>query len=254
MKIKCSNIWREESEMNKTVINFLKADIRMPQLMFWDWCFPVILILAIGAFIRESDMSVFLLPGLVSLFLMQSIIFSIPYRLAQYNENGLMKLIKDKGNIYKLIISFFQSRLFILLLQTFIVISIGKLLMKVDLNINWGLLGISFLFTVIIFMLISSILGMKLKTQNSALGLSQAIYFILIGISGIVYPMDKSPELLQMISAISPLTYLSRLWESALYGIRILSWQDISVLSVMMAILVLLVVIASKSNKGEKNK
>ena len=203
--------------MKKAIFNFLKADIRMPHLMFWDWCFPIILVSVLGIFISETSVSEFLLPGLISLFLMQSIIFSIPYRLAQYNETGIMRLIQKKGSIYKLVISFLISRLIILVLQTVIVIFIGKEMMHIKLNINWGFLVASFIITVTIFMMISSLLGLKLKTQNSALGLSQAIYFILIGISGIVYPIEKSPELLRKISVISPLKYISKFWESSFY-------------------------------------
>ena len=102
-----------------------------------------------------------------------------------------MRLIQKKGSIYKLVISFLISRLIILVLQTVIVIFIRKEMMHIKLNINWGFLVASFIITVTIFMMISSLLGLKLKTQNSALGLSQAIYFILIGISGIVYPIEK---------------------------------------------------------------
>jgi ABC-type multidrug transport system permease subunit len=236
--------------MNRAIFNFLKADLRMPQLMFWDWCFPVILILVIGIFIGETSLSIFLLPGFVSLFLMQSIIFSIPYRLAQYNESGLMRFIKEKGSAIKLIMGFFLSRIFILVLQTFIVILIGKTMMKVDLNMNWGFLIISFLFTVAIFMLISSVLGLKLKTQNAALGLSQAIYFVLIGISGIVYPLENSPELLRKLSAISPLMYISKFWESALYGKRIFQIQDVLILCAMLAVFTLYVIYMSRSGKG----
>lgn len=239
--------------MRKAVLNFLKGDIRMPHLMFWDWCFLVILISALGFFISEASVSAFLLPRLISLFLMQSIIFSIPYRLAQFHELGIMRLIGKKGSIYKLVISFFISRLFILVLQTLLVIIVGKEMMEVTLHINGAFFIISFLLTVFIFMMISSIIGLKFKTQNSALGLSQAIYFILIAISGIVYPIENSSHILRKISIVSPIKYLSKFWESAFYGKQKFQLEDVVILFVMSLILSSVVFLAVKSERKRNN-
>jgi ABC-type multidrug transport system permease subunit len=90
---------------------------------------------------------------------------------------------------------------------------------------------------------------LKIKTQNAALGLSQAIYFVLMGISGIFYPLEKSPDLLRKLSVVSPLKYISKIWESAIYGIRIFQIQDVLILSAMIVILGIFLLYISRSGK-----
>jgi len=237
--------------MKKIILNFLKADVRMPQLMFWDWMFPVILITVIGIFAGKGNLSTFLFPGFVSLFLMQSIVFSIPYRLAQFSETGIMKFIKEKGSIQKLLIGFYGSRFFIIIIQTAIVMVVGKLAMKVEFNINVIAFIVAFLITLVVFILIATAIGLVTKTQNAALGFSQAIYFILLGVSGIVYPLEKSPKLLVAISNISPLKYINELWRTALYNDNTIDFKNILVLAIF-CLLVGGIVVKLSSSRGEK--
>ena len=160
--------------MKKTVLNFLKADLRMPQLMFWDWLFPIILIFAVSLFVKSSALSKFLLPGLVGLFIMQSIIFSIPYRIAQFNEQGILDLVRKKGSIVKLYFSFFLSRILILIIQVALIIVLGKVIFEVKLDLNIPILLITFVISAVTFMLLATICGISVKSQNAALGISQA--------------------------------------------------------------------------------
>ncbi|MCR5640085.1 MAG: ABC transporter permease [Lachnospiraceae bacterium] len=235
--------------MKKIILNFLKADVRMPQLMFWDWMFPVILIVVIGIFVGKGSLSTFLFPGFLAFFLMQSIIFSIPYRLAQFNETGILRFIREKGSVGKLLFGFYGSRFFIILIQMAIVLLVGKLAMKVEFTINAPIFVLAFVMTLVVFFIIATIIGMLTKTQNAALGLSQAVYFVLIGVSGIVYPLDKSPALLVAISHISPLRYIHELWQIALYNQASVDGLHLLILLAMSAIGGLIIFQLSKSRR-----
>ncbi|MFF2482367.1 ABC transporter permease [Paenibacillus sp. NPDC058071] len=209
--------------MKKLTVHFLKADLRMPHLVFWDWMFPLILIVAFSLFVKSQQFSSFLLPGFVSLFILQSIVFSLPYRLAQFREQGILALIAKKGSPAKLLAGFYLSRVFILIVQTALVIVLGKITLGVSLNINWLLLPVALTISVVLFLLLASLCGWVVKSQNAALGLAQAVYFGLIAASGIFYPIEKSPELLSIAAQFSPLYYVNNLWSSALLR------QDINV-------------------------
>lgn len=237
--------------MKKLVLNFLKADLRMPQLMFWDWMFPLILIVAFSLFVGSQEYSRFVLPGLVSLFILQSIIFSLPYRIAQYNEQGIVALVSKKGNLTKLLTGFYLSRVVILLLQTVLVVVLGQICLGVTLVVGWGTLAVSFIVSVLVFLLLATFCGLVVKRQNAALGLAQAIYFSLIATSGIFYPMDKSPEVLQALSYVSPLYYINNLWTEALFNQGVSTVTDLMALGIFLAIFIVALVIYSKGAKRE---
>jgi len=56
----------------------------------------------------------------------------------------------------------------------------------------------------------SLFVGTLAKSDQAALGFSQLFYLLFTAISGIFFPIEKSPELLRWISIISPVTYLNR--------------------------------------------
>ena len=207
--------------MRKMTINFVKADLRMSHLVFWDWVFPIILILVVSIFLRGSETALFLFPGLLSMIIFQSIIFSIPNRFALFNEQGILKLVREKGDFFKLVISFFISRVLIVVLQIASMLAMGKWIMEVPLKVSVGLTVLSTLLSVVVFFLIATLCGVLVKTQNSALGIAQALYFIFLGVSGTVYPLEKGPEWLAVLSKLSPFTYLNELWDGAVYSTEI---------------------------------
>lgn len=236
--------------MKKSIINFLKADLRMPQLMFWDWLFPLIIVIGLSLFMKGTETSIFLFPGLVSLLILQSIIFSIPYRLAQYSERGILKLIKEKGNISKMLLSFYISRALILFIQIFLVIAFGKIALQITLDINWFVLILAVFFSITIFLLIATIIGLLVKTQNSALGIAQAVYFLSMAASGVLYPIEQSPELLKTISGISPLTHVTQLWKKSLLGTQGTIGSELVILVITLILFILVLAIMLRSVKG----
>lgn len=242
--------------MKKSVINFFKAEIRMPHLIFWDWIFPLLLVGIISLFIKENDTARFLFPGLISMLILQSIIFSVPYRLAQFKELGIFKLISQKGSILKFLISFFASRVLILIIQIIFMLIIGKWALKLELNVSWIVLFSTIFLSIVLFMIIASICGLIVKTQNSALGLAQAVYFLFIGASGIFYPLEKSPEILKILSKFLPLTYINDLWRVSLFNSGTDLKSNLLILSVMTAILLIVlfsILLVSKRRGSNEN-
>ncbi|REK74237.1 ABC transporter permease [Paenibacillus paeoniae] len=242
--------------MKKLTINFLKADLRMPHLMFWDWMFPLILIIAFSLFVKSQEFSSFLLPGFVSLFILQSIIFSLPYRLAQYREQGILDLISKKGSPTKLLTGFYLSRIVILVIQTALVIVLGTFSLGVTLDVNGVMLLASLAISILLFLLLGSLCGWIVKSQNSALGLAQAVYFWLLGTSGIFYPIEKSPEFLKILAQISPLYYVNNLWSHALVRqeIDILGNAGASGIFLILFLAVLAVLVKGIKKGGPKHE
>lgn len=235
--------------MIKTIVNFLKADLRMPQLMFWDWLFPLIVIGLLGMFINDKQFLTELFPKLIIVMIMQSVIFSIPYRIAQYKENKIIDFIKEKGSILKFLYAFFLSRIIIILIQVVLLFILSYSVLNIEYNANYFMIVIMSFITIIVFLLIGCFAGLLVKTQNAALGLAQAVYFFLIAISGIFYPLAQSPEVIVILSKISPITYLLSGWEYALNLCNTFPIDEIIPILVITVVLVLLLIYILKTKE-----
>jgi len=242
--------------MNKTLIkNFIKADLRQKNLLFWDWLFPIFLFLGFTIFIKETSYSSFIFPSLITFLIFQGILFSVPFRLAQYKENGIIKLIANEDGLTKFIISFVVSRVIIILLQLIIFIPIGIMLLKptIKLSVVHVLIGIGMCMIITYFLAI--IIGIFSNKENVALGLSQLVYFIFLAISGIFYPISDSPLILQKISKLSPIKYVN---EMINYGFTSKA-DDLSKISIgslisFIILSVLLIVSVKVVDKKTKNR
>lgn len=202
--------------MKLLVKNFIKADLRQTNLMFWDWIFPIILIMGFTLFARGESYASFILPSILSFLIFQGVIFSVPYRIAQYKENGVIRLVTEEGSVNKFLLAFLFSRVIIVTFQLIVFFPIGVLLLKPEININFGLLLITYVLGLFTIMLLAIFIGLCAKTENTALGLSQMIYMLSTITSGIFYSLEKSPKILIIVSKFSPLRYFNDLMQGAL--------------------------------------
>lgn len=197
---------------------FAKADLRQKSLLFWDWVFPFILMMAAAFFIGESKIAGQVLGGLLAFLVMQTMIFGIPYRISEYIEQGILRLISEEGNAGKFLMGFITTRTLMAFVQCLIFLPLGGLIMGVELNFNWG--GIIIALTTGLFALggLALLIASFCRKQQMAFGLSQMVYMILAVSSGIFYPLENSPQILQTVSTVSPLTYISQLFGEAIIG------------------------------------
>lgn len=202
--------------MIRLVKNFIRADLRQSNLIFWDWISPLLIVVGFSIFIKDTAYKNFIYPSLITYLIFQSIIFSIPYRIAQYNYDGIVLTIKEEGKIYKFLMSFSFSRFILVSIQIcgYVIISI------VFFNANYEANVISFvlyyILICIVFISISLVVGLISETETKALGIAQGIYIVSAILSGVFYPLENSPKLMQVISNIFPLKYANDLVSSAL--------------------------------------
>jgi len=211
--------------------NFLKANLREKYFLFWDWLFPVILMLGIAFFVRGQGYATFLLPGLVTFLLFQTLVYPIPFRMAQFRENGVLRLVAEEGSIKLFVISFLLSRIISSTLQVLTFLPIGILILSPPhINISVWVVLISFGGGLIGLSGFSLLVAVFARTVNSALGFAQLFYIGLSAVSGLFFPIEKSPAFLQVISQISPVTYLRRAFQYGLTGVGDTFIIDIAVL------------------------
>lgn len=188
---------------------FIKADLRQKNLLFWDWIFPFILLTLTTAFIGRNANNGEILGGLLSFLLLQSIIFGIPFRLGEYIERGTLQLMAEEGNHGKFMMSFLLSRCIMAVIQFFIFLPVGALVMDVSLNLDIIAMIITLFVGLLIIGGIAMFISSLVKKQQEAFGYAQMIYISFATTSGIFYPLEQSPDILKIVSKASPLTYIN---------------------------------------------
>lgn len=201
----------------KTLIwYFIKADFREKYLLFWDWLFPPLLMLGMALFVRESEYATFLLPGLLTFMLFQTLIYAVPFRMAQFRENGIFRLLSEENAVKTFASSFIVSKIILAVTQSIVLLPIGCLILKPSLSINLGMLFIAIATGLFAIGAMSLFVGAIAKKVNSALGFAQLFYIGLSAISGIFYPLEKSPQFLRVIAVVSPIKYLHEMLKYSL--------------------------------------
>lgn len=197
---------------------FVKADLRQKSLLFWDWIFPFVLMVAAAFFVGESNVAGQVLGGLMAFLVMQTMIFGIPYRISEYTEQGVLRLISEEGSAGKFLFGFIATRTLMAMIQCLIFLPIGALIMGVNLRFNWAGVAIALITGLVVLGGLALLIASICKKQQMAFGLSQMVYMILAVTSGIFYPLENSPQILQAVSQVSPLTYISQLFGYAIKG------------------------------------
>lgn len=236
--------------MIKLIKNFIKADLRQKNLVFWDWVVPLVLMGGVTMFLKGKDYASFMFPSLICYLMLQNLIFALPFRMSQYKTDGIINLLSEEGKTNKFMVAFLISRAFIILIQCALFIPFGIFIIKPETNIS--VIGISIAYILGVFSVggLALLIGCITKTENGALGLSQLFYFGLTAISGIFYPLDKSPKILQVLSNISPVKYLNECWHYSLIGGN----KPISAIIALIVFGLICVVLILISNKGILNK
>lgn len=152
----------------------------------------------------------YLVPGLVSMSVMQMSIFAVAGVMVAWKERGVLKrLLATPIHPRVIIFSQIVARLLTTMLQAGLLILMGILLFNLHIVGNIGLVGLLIVLGGLIFLSLGFALSGVAKTQNSVAALAQLFVFPQMFLSGIFFPRDAFPEWLQRISDFFPLTFFS---------------------------------------------
>lgn len=158
---------------------------------------------------RSQKYIVFLVPGLLAMMLMQISIAGSGYNIVEFRRKGILKRlfvtpIQPKDFIGGLVI----SRMIITLIQLGFLLSAAVLLLGVTIAGSLlSLLSIIFMGS-IIFLSIGFFMGSLAKTQQSIMLLGNLITLPQLFLSGIFFPIESMPELIQPIASLLPLSFV----------------------------------------------
>jgi ABC-2 type transport system permease protein len=151
----------------------------------------------------------FLVPGILAMSLMQLGLFGTTLPLVSLRER---KILRRLGATplprWALLASQVLLRLTITLFQTALILGIGYYAFGVHIAHPLQVTGIVMLGS-IMFISLGYLLASIAKTQDSASGITQAINFPMMFLSGVFFPLAALPDFLTWVVRIIPLTYLA---------------------------------------------
>ena len=166
----------------------------------------------------------FLVPGIVSLAIMQSGILGVVFTLISYKSQGVLRRLQATPiSSAHFLIGQLASRLLIITIQTVLLFIIGILV----LNINIGQGSILAWVNILIFSLLGSVLfliiGLAISgaspNEDYAAPIANLITFPMMFLSGVFFENDVLPYWIKIIGQNLPLSPLvTGMRESSLYG------------------------------------
>jgi ABC-2 type transport system permease protein len=152
----------------------------------------------------------FLLPGLIAMSLMQMSIFSVAFVFTNYKEKGILKRLVatpmrpatfvGANVITRLIVSFFQTAVFVL---------VGVLFLHAHVVGSYWLVALITILGSVIFMGLACTISGLYKTSESVPAFANLIAFPMLFLGGTFFDINAFPSWLQHIAKYLPLTYLS---------------------------------------------
>ncbi len=156
----------------------------------------------------------FIVPGIVSLSIMQSALFGVVFTLVRLRNQGVLKRLHATpiGPNHFLVGSL-TTRLLLLILQTNVLLLVGILVSRVDVAPGRPLFWLEVVPLVLLGGLVFASLGLAIsgmaKTENTAAPLANIVSLPMMFLSGVFFPQAAMPEWLIAAARWLPLTFLA---------------------------------------------
>ena len=152
----------------------------------------------------------FLMPGIVAMSIMQMGLFSVAFAFVQLKRQGILRrLLATPMRPASFIFAYVVTRLAVSILQTCVLVGVAVLFF--DVQIAGSLL------TLLLFALIGGAVFVSLgfavsgwaRSEEAAAPIANVIALPMIFLSGVFFPREAMPGILETITEYLPLTYLA---------------------------------------------
>jgi ABC-2 type transport system permease protein len=152
----------------------------------------------------------FLLPGLMAFTLMQLSIAGSGFNIVEFRRKGILKRlfvtpIKPRDFITAIVL----ARMAIILIQLTVLILFAVTILDVRIVGNFASFYLMIILGTFIFLCLGFCLGSIAKTQQAVMAVGNIVIFPQIFLSGVFYPIESMPELVQPIAQLLPLSFVS---------------------------------------------
>ncbi len=194
-----------------------KLFLRNMDDLFWTIVFPLFFILLYGFIYKDmmwEDYGMraidYIMPGIIVMALMVTGIMSSATGFIEDRQKGIYRRLSVTPlKKYVIILSQIINRYMIMLIQTFIIMIIGVLLFNVSISGNYFLLLLVITLGAVCFLSIGFFLVTFVKNARAATPVCMIVFFMLLFLGGIFFPLNIMPDFLRVISNILPSTQLN---------------------------------------------
>ena len=155
----------------------------------------------------------FLVPGIAAMAIMQAGIFGVVFTLVRFRAQGVLRrLFATPINPTHFLVGQVVTRLIIAVLQAFILLIVGALVLGVNVGGSveaWMVLGLFSILGGALFISIGLAISGKARNEDTAAPISNIITMPMMFLSGVFFPLEALPDAVSSVSQFLPLTYLA---------------------------------------------
>ena len=152
----------------------------------------------------------FLLPGLMAFTLMQLSIAGSGFNIVEFRRKGILKrLFVTPIKPHDFITAIVLARMAIILIQLTVLILFAVTILDVRIVGNFASFYLMIILGTFIFLCLGFCLGSIATTQQAVMAVGNLVIFPQIFLSGVFYPIESMPELIQPIANLLPLSFVS---------------------------------------------
>lgn len=151
----------------------------------------------------------YLVPSILGMALMQLGVFSAIPLVADREKLILKRLNATPLRRWQLVGSNVLMRLLVGIAQATIIIGVGAGLYGVEMAGSFLLLAALIVLGTLAFIALGYVIASFASTEDAANGMTSAVQFPLMFLSGTFFPIDAMPDFLKVVARALPLTYLS---------------------------------------------
>ncbi|MFN8404671.1 MAG: ABC transporter permease [Anaerolineales bacterium] len=190
--------------------------LRNGYVLFWNFAFPVLLMIIYGAIM--SQFMNYMTPGVIVLNALSFGLVSSSTMMLEMREKGVLRRLQATPlPAAQLIGSYLLVNIVIGVLQSTLIIVAGVLLYKVPVSAMGLLVAYPMiLFGLLAFMALGGVISGMSAKAGSATAIGMTIYFVLMFISDMIFPLDMLPAWLQNVVPYLPAYPAAQLVRSAM--------------------------------------
>ncbi|HET9906461.1 MAG TPA: ABC transporter permease [Anaerolineales bacterium] len=190
--------------------------LRNSYVLFWNFAFPVLLMVVYGTVM--SQYMDYMTPGVIVLNALSFGLVSSSTMMLEMREKSVLRRLQATPlPASHLIGSYLLVNIIIGILQSTLIILAGVIIYRVPVSVPSLLLAYPMILTgLLAFMALGGIISGVTAKSGAATAVGMTIYFLLMFISDMIFPLDMLPAWLQKMTAYLPAYPVAQLVRSAL--------------------------------------
>ena len=185
--------------------------------LFWTMLFPIFFIFLYGLIYRDTMWEEFgikaidyTMPGILVMALMVTGIMATATGFIEDRQKGIYRRLSlTPLKKYIIIASQITHRYVVMIIQTLLIIIIGVFVFNVSFAGNYLLLWLVVTLGAVCFLSIGFLLVSFIKNARAATPVCMIVFFILLFLGGIFFPLSIMPNFIELFTLVLPSTHLN---------------------------------------------